>query len=105
MVFTDLPDLAFLQRLQDGVIASLALRFPNVGLEYAPDQRTVESYYELLRFHIYAHDAAGNRHELADGGFTNWTQQVLSDHKERLLISGIATERICAQFYTEPTDV
>ena len=31
--------------------------------------------------------------ELIDGGFTTWTQQLLSNNKERLLISGLGTER------------
>ena len=43
-------------------------------------------------------DARGTEHELADGGFTNWTQKLLSDKKERLLISGMGTERIHALF-------
>jgi hypothetical protein len=36
---------------------------------------------------------------LVDGGFTNWTQQLLSNQKERLLISGIGTERLCSVFH------
>jgi len=28
-----------------------------------------------------------------DGGFTDWTQQLLSNRKERLLISGMGSER------------
>lgn len=45
-------------------------------------------YYTQLCFKIYAGDV-----ELCDGGFTNWTQLLLGDHKERLLISGLGTER------------
>lgn len=95
VVFTDAPDPAFVERLHEGVIAPLTIRFPSVQVVCTPDARTVASYYELARFHILVQDAAGGELELADGGFTNWTQQLLSDHKERLLISGIATERIC----------
>ncbi|MDQ2806152.1 MAG: hypothetical protein M3Z04_04420 [Chloroflexota bacterium] len=95
VVFTDLPDPAFAERLQEGVITPLTVRFPNAQVVCTPDQRTVASYYELVRFNIVVHDVADGESELADGGFTTWTQQLLSDHKERLLISGIATERIC----------
>ena len=35
----------------------------------------------------------GGDTELGDGGFTKWTQTLLGDTKERLLISGIGTER------------
>lgn len=43
--------------------------------------------------------------ELIDGGFTTWTQQVLSNIKERLLISGLGIERLCSQFRATPAGV
>jgi hypothetical protein len=54
-------------------------------------------YYVRLRFKIYGGDI-----ELGDGGFTEWTQTLLGDTKERLLISGIGTER--AVTYLQPPD-
>jgi hypothetical protein len=39
---------------------------------------------------------------LIDGGFTTWTQLLLSNRKERLLISGLGTERLCSQFNVLP---
>ena len=33
-----------------------------------------------------------------DGGVTNWTQQLFSNQKERLFISGIGAERACSVF-------
>jgi hypothetical protein len=32
--------------------------------------------------------------ELVDGGSTDWTQQLLGNRKERLLISGLGLERL-----------
>jgi hypothetical protein len=49
------------------------------------------AYYVRLCFKIY-----GGEVELGDGGFTEWTQTLLGDTKERLLISGIGTERAVA---------
>ena len=95
IVFTDLPDPALRERLQNEVIPGVAARFPATRLECDPGRVTVPGYYQLVRFHIYARAADGTEHELADGGFTDWTQRLLGDRKERLLISGIATERIC----------
>jgi hypothetical protein len=46
------------------------------------------NYYVQLCFKLYRDDV-----ELGDGGFTEWTQILLGDAKERLLISGIGTER------------
>ena len=49
------------------------------------------AYYTGASFGIDA-----NGMNLVDGGFVDWTQQLLSNRKERLLISGIGTERLAA---------
>jgi hypothetical protein len=33
-----------------------------------------------------------------DGGAMDWTQRLLSNAKERLVISGIGSERLCSAF-------
>ena len=35
---------------------------------------------------------------LADGGVVDWTQRLLSNAKERLVTSGIGSERVCTAF-------
>lgn len=60
-------------------------------------------YYEVFRFHIYAETPGGHWAELADGGPVNWTQKLLSNAKERCVISGIGSERVC-QIYNETMD-
>jgi hypothetical protein len=40
--------------------------------------------------------ADGAREEIGDGGFTDWTAQLLADGKERLLITGYGTDRLAA---------
>jgi hypothetical protein len=66
-----------------------------------PNRATGRGYYVGARFHIYATNAAGTEFELVDGGFTTWTQQLLNNRKERLLISGLGVERFCAQFRSD----
>jgi hypothetical protein len=56
-----------------------------------------------VRFQIYARDMQGTEYMLGDGGFTDWTLQLLSDRHERLLTSGIATERIATLFRAGPS--
>ncbi|MBW4623765.1 MAG: GNAT family N-acetyltransferase [Cyanosarcina radialis HA8281-LM2] len=63
-------------------------------------QRQERSYYTGVRFGIYAKDRTDTEYFLADGGFTDWTQQLLSDRKERLLISGLGSERFISCFET-----
>jgi hypothetical protein len=62
-------------------------------------ERTVgKGYYPGVCFHIHATTASGRRLELADGGWVDWTQQLLSNAKERLVTSGIGSERLCKEF-------
>jgi hypothetical protein len=61
---------------------------------------TGHDYYEGFRFHIHAGGSDGRMFELADGGPVNWTQKLLSNAKERCVISGIGSERVC-QIYNE----
>lgn len=49
------------------------------------------TYYSDLRMSIFVH-ARGEEHLLIDGGFTDWTQQLLNNRKERLFTSGIGLE-------------
>jgi hypothetical protein len=87
-----------LNKLEQQVIAPLASQVPAARFEIDPDSTTAPGYYEWARFQIYARDPKGVEYMLGDGGFTNWTQQLLSDRRERLLISGIATERVSTLF-------
>ena len=53
-------------------------------------------YYTDVCFKIHARAPAGEWVELGDGGGVEWTRKLLSNAKERLLISGISSERACA---------
>jgi hypothetical protein len=101
MGLTDFADGRYQAALQEGVIAPLAAQFPNVALGFYPDRATGRDYYDAVCFYIYIKDDAGAEHVLVDGGFTSWTQQLLNNKKERLLISGIGTERVCSLFGKE----
>ena len=52
-------------------------------------------YYRDLCFKVYA-NTGGHLEEIGDGGFTDWTAQLLTNAKERLLISGIGVDRLAA---------
>lgn len=69
------------------------------------DQRTSgRDYYTDLCFHIYATTRSGQQLELVDGGVVNWTQRLLSNAKERCVISGIGSERLCVEFSSRNAD-
>jgi hypothetical protein len=52
-------------------------------------------YYRDLCFKVNAY-AEGEAREVGDGGFTDWTARLTANAKERLLISGLSTDRLAA---------
>jgi hypothetical protein len=103
IAFTPLADEAARGILAEQVIAPVAAQFPRARLEFDPHPTTTPGYYQWVRFQIYARDMQGTEYMIGDGGFTDWTLQLLSDRHERLLTSGIATERIATLFRAGPS--
>jgi hypothetical protein len=101
IAITDLEDGQRTQALEKQVLAPLAASYPDARCELDPNRATGRVYYVGTCFHIYATNAAGVEFELVDGGFTTWTQQLLNNRKERLLISGLGVERFCAEFRSD----
>ena len=71
-----------------------------LGIDASFDaQRTGgRGYYRDLCFCIQAMAPSGRWLELVDGGSVDWTQKLLSNSKERLVISAIGSERVCSEF-------
>ena len=59
------------------------------------DRAGGRGYYRDLCFKVNAL-VGGTSSEIGDGGFTDWTQQLVPSSKERLLISGIGVDRLAA---------
>lgn len=89
--------------IQHALFAPLRKRFPEAGFEFDDERESGRGYYLDLCFYLYARTPAGECVQLADGGSVNWTQRLLSNAKERLVISGISSERTCTAF-EEPTE-
>jgi hypothetical protein len=86
--------------LQAGVVDALSAKHPHVRAQFDQDRQTGCGYYTDVCSAIHAVSPAGDDLLLVDGGLTTWTQQLLSNHKERLLTSGLGSERLCACFQT-----
>jgi hypothetical protein len=54
-------------------------------------QPNAGDYYQLVQFKFFL-QYNGQELNISDGGFVNWTQQLIPNKKHRLLISGIGTE-------------
>lgn len=102
VAITDLEQGRGEQVLKEHVLEPLRAGYPRVSCELDPARVPGRGYYIGACFHIYATNVAGHEFELIDGGFTNWTQQMLSNAKERLLISGLGTELLCSRFRMTP---
>jgi hypothetical protein len=85
--------------LRTHVLEPLSSHYPEVMFTIDPTRTTGSDYYDGVCFYIYATDDNEREYVLADGGFTTWTQKLLSNKKERLLISGIGAERVYDVFH------
>ena len=101
---TGVADLAALleERLEPADLHSLLLEVYRRRVDRR-SPAAVLSGFESNRFARPATTAPedllpGRSLELADGGAVDWTQKLLSNAKERLVISGISDERLCSLF-------
>lgn len=79
------------------VMAVVAGRFPQATVDMDADRSSGRGYYVDASFKVFAvAPSDGEQIELADGGCTTWTRQLLSDSKERLVIAGLGVERLLA---------
>ena len=69
------------------------LRGEKVRFEIVSNEKN--EYYQNVRFSINCTQMNKPEHELVDGGVVDWTQKFLNNSKERLIISGIGSERLC----------
>ncbi len=94
VALTPLEGGVFAERLEERVIRPLAQRFPEVHFAFDHARQDGKpGYYVRTCFKIGLVTHAGEV-DLADGGFTDWTERLLSDRKERVLTSGLGTERL-----------
>jgi hypothetical protein len=92
------PSELRLARAHEAVIEPLRAEFPSVRFRYDLWRLEGATYYRGLCFRINVVDIEGLDLPLGDGGFTDWTQRLLSDGKERLLATGIANELACKRY-------
>ena len=85
-------------KLNTHVLEILATRYPTVDFAFDQTRETGRGYYYGAGFQVNMTDPSGEVYFIADGGFTDWTQQYLSNRKERLLISGFGSERFVYVF-------
>jgi hypothetical protein len=94
---TDFTDGQLTATLEEQVLQPLSEQHPEVECGLDPTRPTGRGYYDRVCFKVVATDATAGELTLADGGLTDWTRRLLSDEKERLVVSGIGVERLAAR--------
>jgi hypothetical protein len=92
-------DNRFADALSATMIEPLAAAYPEALIDLAPTRTSGRGYYQAACFKVFA-TSASDRFELGDGGFTDWTQSLLNNRKERCLISAISNDRMVSLFAT-----
>ncbi|REE69573.1 hypothetical protein A8990_13338 [Paenibacillus taihuensis] len=77
--------------LIERTVQFLGERAPELVVKVVPPKDN--AYYLGLQFTIMT-TIAGREHFIGDGGFVDWTQQLLGSKKERMLISAIGLDRL-----------
>ena len=84
--------------VRERVLAPLGAAHPEVRFEIDPERQQGRDYYRTLCFHVNVEAPDGELLQICDGGFTDWTAQLVPSRKERLMISGLGTERVLQVF-------
>ena len=87
--------------LHEDLIRPLKDAWPEIYWGFDDDRRAGRGYYIDACFAVNALCRDGSHANLCDGGLTDWTARLLADHKERLLISGLGSERLVEVAATE----
>ncbi|MGP3932976.1 hypothetical protein [Nonomuraea sp. KM88] len=95
---TDLTGGRHRRALCENVLDRLAQAHPGAAFGFDDDRAAGRGYYSGVCFGIRATTPAGDDVGLSDGGSVTWTAGLLGNAKERLLISGIGLEGLCAGF-------
>jgi hypothetical protein len=94
----DIYDSRVLSQIREEIFEPLRTRFPEADFRVNPARLEGLGYYNGFALRVSARADDGLYYPLVDGGMTDWTARLLSNRKERLLISGIGTEFACKRY-------
>ncbi len=100
------PPAPACERVQAQVFPQVQAAFPDVRCEVTETRDFGLAYYDGLALQLYVTSPGGQRLGIGDGGCTDWTRRLLSDGKERLLVSAIGMElmvRLCRAAGSSPS--
>jgi hypothetical protein len=81
--------------LEDRLLRPIYDQFEGIEMRLDNERLSQRNYYKNLSFQVDATDLSGQQLNLVDGGDVDWTRKLLNNAKERLVISGLGSERVC----------
>jgi len=90
--------ISLLMKFQNKALKTLKVKYPNVNFKFDLQRVAGIGYYQDLCFKITAKNSKGQEFPLVDGGFLDWAQKLLTDQREKLLISGMGSELFCRNY-------
>jgi hypothetical protein len=72
--------------------------YPDFHFQLDQQRQNGRGYYGDIAFQIWISNVDNQDYLIVDGGLTDWTQKLLGNRKERLLISGLGSERFIICF-------
>lgn len=90
------------EAVRRSVAEPLCAEFPGLDFRFAPERTRGRGYYRSLCFEANVVGEDGEVYFLGDGGLTDWTAKLLGDRRERLMISGLGSERFAACLAPRP---
>jgi histidyl-tRNA synthetase len=90
-----------LQFTEKQMIEPLRNKYPSVHFYFDLARCSGIGYYSGLCYKLTAHNATGNRYQLAGGGACDWTRKLLNSKREHLITSGFGTEMFSKLFSEE----
>jgi hypothetical protein len=102
ILLTDLSGGAHRSALGEALLSPKQAAWPAIEWGFDDDRVAGRDYYSDACFAVNALCSDGSRANLSDGGLTDWTARLLADQKERLLISGLGSERLMSVAAAEP---
>jgi RimJ/RimL family protein N-acetyltransferase len=98
VALTDFREIDVKPELERTLLEPLRQETSNLSCVFNDQRPSGRAYYRDLCFKIHIEDSNGEQLEVGDGGCVDWSQKLLSNSKERMIISAIGSERVCSIF-------
>jgi hypothetical protein len=79
------------QALAAAIRKHVLLQYPGTAIDIIGEPPTGNAYYKGIQYKVDI-EYNGRSWEIGDGGFVDWTQQLLQNRKERMFTTGIGFE-------------